>query len=285
MFNDSLSKKFEEVTGVKFSTFYHNHRPKLIWYLTKYTKDQDVSEDFADEAFMQALLKIDNFDPEKSQIHTWIYKIAENFVKKEYKESQRLNVLSIDKINDDNLSLSGIISDSLIDDENKHEDELIMQRKVELVKDAIQKLPNKYKQVMMLREIEGKAYLEIADICTKTYKINVDDNIINLQDPSDFIELELSSLTEKNTVTFKYIEHEIIDTIEFEINPHETVKFDKSLFGTVLNIEIVSYGQITGVYKTTTNLSTIKSQISKGRQLIQNMVSDKFREIDEHGLI
>lgn len=285
MFNDSLSKKFEEVTGVKFNTFYHNHKPKLIWYLTKYTKDQDLSEDFADEAFMQALLKIDNFDAEKSQIHTWIYKIAENFVKKEYKENQKLNVVSIDKPNDDNLSLSGIISDSLIDDDSVHEEELIMKRKVELVKEAIEKLPNKYKHVMMLREIEGKAYLEIADICTKTYKINVNDKCIKLQDPTEFLELELTSISENNVVTFKYIENNIENIISFDIKQNESLKFDRDLVSNVIDIEILSFGEISGVYKTTTNLSTIKSQISKGRQLIQSMVYDKFKNIDEHGLI
>ena len=39
-----------------------------------------------------------------------------------------------------------------------------------------------------------------------------------------------------------------------------------------------------GTYKTTTNLSTIKSQISKGRQLIQSMVKKKFKHLDEHGI-
>jgi hypothetical protein len=160
-----------------------------------------------------------------------------------------------------------------------------MKRKVELVKEAIEKLPNKYKHVMMLREIEGKAYLEIADICTKTYKINVNDKCIKLQDPTEFLELELTSISENNVVTFKYIENNIENIISFDIKQNESLKFDRDLVSNVIDIEILLFGEISGVYKTTTNLSTIKSQISKGRQLIQSMVYDKFKNIDEHGLI
>lgn len=286
MINDQLSKKFKEVTGMDFDNFYSLYKPKLIWYLTKYTKDQEISADFADDAFVQALLKIDNYNAEKSQIHTWVYKIAENLVKKDHKDKQRLNLISMDKHNDDNLNLGGIISNSLVHDETKIEREMILSRKVEIIKEAINRLPEKYKQVMILREIENKAYLDIAELCKKEISINISNDIIYLNDVTEFYSLTLENKSgEINYVNIKYKDNnEKEQTIQYEIKPYMVLNLNSEDICDISEIEIVSFGTMKGTYETTTNLSTIKSQISKGRQLIQSMVKNKFKQIDEHGI-
>lgn len=287
MINDQLSKKFKETTGINFENFYSVYKPKLIWYLTKYTKDQDLSADFADEAFVQALLKIDNYNSDKSQIHTWVYKIAENLVKKDHKDKQRLNVVSMDKNNNDNINLSGIISNGLVHDDSKIERELILSKKVELVKEAINNLPEKYKQVMILREIENKAYLDIAELCKKEIQIDINNDILYLDNVSEFDTLNLKNNSDDNGyINFRYKDNESKEqSIQFELKPHTTFEINSNEICDILEVEIISFGNISGVYKTTTNLSTIKSQISKGRQLIQSMVKKKFKHIDEHGII
>lgn len=286
MINDQLSKKFKEVTGMDFDNFYSLYKPKLIWYLTKYTKDQEISADFADDAFVQALLKIDNYNAEKSQIHTWVYKIAENLVKKDHKDKQRLNLISMDKHNDDNLNLGGIISNSLVHDETKIEREMILSRKVEIIKEAINRLPEKYKQVMILREIENKAYLDIAELCKKEISINISNDIIYLNDVTEFYSLTLENKSDEiNYVNIKYKDNnEKEQTIQYEIKPYMVLNLNSEDICDISEIEIVSFGTMKGTYETTTNLSTIKSQISKGRQLIQSMVKNKFKQIDEHGI-
>ena len=286
MINDNLSKKFEEVTGLNFQEFYSTYKPKLIWYLTKYTKDQEISADFADDAFVQALLKIENYNAEKSQIHTWVYKIAENLVKKDHKDKQRMNVVSMDKQNDDNLNLSGIISNNLVDDDERHENELILSKKVQLVREAIYSLPEKYKNVMILREIENKAYLDIAELCKKEVHIHLNNDIKYLEDVTEFLSLELENRSdETNYINIKYIDNnEEEQTIQYDVKPFRMFKLERDEICDISEIEIISFGKMRGLYKTTTNLSTIKSQILKGRQLIQSMVKKKFKHIDEHGI-
>ena len=46
--DNELSKTFESVTGQRFEVFYRKYRPKLVWYLTRYTKDQEKAADFAE---------------------------------------------------------------------------------------------------------------------------------------------------------------------------------------------------------------------------------------------
>jgi len=282
MLNDNLSIRFEQITGQKFTTFYSIYKPKLVWYLTKYTKDHELSEDFADDAFTQALLKIENYNSDKSQVHTWVYKIAENLVKKDFKDRKRINIVSMDKENNDNLNLSTLISNELLDDDSKIEDDLIVIKKAEIVKDAINRLPEKYKVVMTLRELEGKAYLDIANLCVKDYEINIENNTTNLDNISDFLDLEIKNNSRtKSYINITYNDNE---TIQFEIKPNSTFNLNNDEIDNILDITIISNGILNGSYRTKTNLSTIKSQISKGRQLIQSMVQKKFKLLDEHGI-
>lgn len=164
---NELEKQFETRTGINFQFFYKNHKPKLIWYITKYTKDSSIAEDHVEDAFIQALLNIETYkrpDEGGAQLNTWIYKIAENIVKKVHKDSERLPTDSIDKDLAINFSLSNVIA---YDDSKKPTEEYnIFVKKASIIKDAIYNLPekdSKYKKVLIMREIEGMQYKEISD--------------------------------------------------------------------------------------------------------------------------
>lgn len=284
MTNNELETKFESVTGLEFTSFYNKYRPKLVWYLTRYTRDQEIAEDFADDAFTQSLLKIDNYNNEKSQIHTWIYKIAENLVKKDFKDKKKMSVVSLDKENAENLNLINIIPNGQYEDANIMEQDSIVIKKAEIVKDAIFSLPGKYKKVMILRELENKPYIDIAEICVKEIEFSLENEERVLPSPGDFSHLKIenrSNISSYVVITFNEGGEKII---ELEIKPYRTFKINKEEVENVSRLEIFSFGKTNVYYKTTTNLSTIKSQISKGRQLIQSIVGRKFKILEDQGL-
>ena len=285
MVNNELEAKFETVTGLNFISFYKKYRPKLVWYLTRYTRDQEIAEDFADDAFTQSLLKIDNYNSEKSQIHTWIYKIAENLVKKDFKDKKKMSVVSLDKENSENLNLINIIPNGQFEEINIMEQDSILVKKAEIVKDAIFSLPEKYKKVMVLRELENRPYIDIAEICVKEIEMFLDGEEKILPAVVDFLDLVVENKSNiESYVNVTYIDN-VEKTIQFEIKPYKSFKISRDdNIENIINIEIESYGMTYVVYKTTTNLSTIKSQISKGRQLIQSMVSKKFKILEDQGI-
>lgn len=283
MIDNELSKKFESITGHKFTTFYKKYKPKLVWYLTKYTKDQDIAEDFADDAFAQSLLKIENYNRDKSQVHTWIYKIAENLVKKDFKDKKKMSLVSLTKENDDNLNLINVIPNGQMEEINIMEHDKILIKKAELVKEAILKLPEKYKKVMILRELENRPYIDIAEICVKKTDFTLENETKKLVDANDFLYLNVKN--ESKTPSFVNITFAKNDeTVQFVVNQNDQFEIKKEETFEVSEIEIISTGKTNIKYDTTTNLSTIKSQISKGRQLIQSMVSKKFKILEEQGL-
>lgn len=190
-------KKFKSMTGFDFQNFYNHYKPKLKWHLSSLTKDLELAEDFAQEAFIQGLKKIDTFDNEKSQIQTWITTIARNLVIKSHKEKNKFPTVSMDKeIDDEETSLINFIPHD--DDHEEIEKKKELDLKYNLVISEIKKLPEKYNEVLEMRELQNLEYKTISE------KLNE-------------------------------------------------------------------------------NLSTIKSRIRKGRQLIQTNIDDKFKKIDEHG--
>lgn len=164
---NELEKQFEERTGIIFQDFYKNYKPKLMWYISRYTKDSDVAEDHVEDAFIQALLNINTYkrpDEGGAQVNTWVYKIAENIVKKAHKDSERLPTNSLDKEMAENFKLSNLIP---YDDGKRNVEEYnIFVKKANLIKDTIYNLSekdSKYKKVLIMREIEGMAYKEISE--------------------------------------------------------------------------------------------------------------------------
>lgn len=164
---NELEIKFEKRTGINFQLFYKNYKPRLIFYINRYTKDPEISEDHVEDAFIQALLNIETYkrpDEGGAQVNTWLYKIAENIVKKSHKDSERIPTSSLDKEFVDSVHLSNLIP---YDDGKKSLEEYkVFIKKAAIIKDAIYNLPekdSKYKKVLIMREIEGLAYKEISE--------------------------------------------------------------------------------------------------------------------------
>lgn len=152
--------KFKEATGQNFNEFYIDQMPRLAWHLSNYTKDFEVAEDFANDAFEQALMKIETYNAEKSQFQTWLYTIARNLVTQTWNKKQKMPSVSIDKEFDDNLSLSTYLP---YDDGKEEKDEYdVYREKARIIKNVIENLPPKYKEVMEMRELENMQYQEIA---------------------------------------------------------------------------------------------------------------------------
>jgi RNA polymerase sigma-70 factor (ECF subfamily) len=280
-------KLFKEITGHNFESYYTEHKPKLTWYIAKcYTKDMDRAEDFANQAFMQALEKIETYDIEKSKLITWLTKIAINLVIKEWKDTHKYNFISLERDTAETPSILNILHydesgvDIVQEEENK--------KKCEIVYDVINNLPEKYKKVMVMRELEHMAYKDIADSVKKERKIEINKESIVLNNPEDFFTLDLENKG-SGEINIDFVSEDGVSFYRRVIYPKDCVTITRDdiewLRGMndVFTIDSTSTKTI-GFYITTTNLSTIKSQIKKGRELIQKKVKKKFDIINENGI-
>jgi RNA polymerase sigma-70 factor (ECF subfamily) len=271
-----LEQEFKNRVGREFSDYYKEYKPKLTRYLTKYTKNIELSEEFANMAFIQGLEKIESYNNNLSQFITWVTSIAVNYVIKEYKDEQKRNHTSLDKEITQNTTLSTFLKYEDHKIENEEHD--IVQIKSDLIKKTIYSLPDKYKKVMIMREIERKPYKEISDSIVREYNVTVTDDTYFI----DNRYFKYATITNTNTSDVKInINNKYGYSITLKPKEEKTIiKEDNNLD----KIKIETNDNVKIQIVETTNLSTIKSQIKKGRFLIRKKVKKDFQNIDKNGI-
>jgi len=123
------------------------------------TRNRHEAEDLSIEVFILAYRNLDKFRNE-SDIFTWLYRIAINLWRRHIKK-KKINPISLDApAYHDSKTL---LKDSIPSAQNDPELEEAAQNK-EIIKKAIDELPKKYKEIIVLYTIEEKSYQEIAKI-------------------------------------------------------------------------------------------------------------------------
>ncbi|MCD6308030.1 MAG: sigma-70 family RNA polymerase sigma factor [Candidatus Latescibacteria bacterium] len=140
-----------------FDIIVYRYKNRLMNFVFRFVKDNDVAEDIVQETFLRVFRKRRDYKA-IANFSTWIFTIAGNLAKSELRRRKRWNFLSIDAANEGekNFELpdNGISPDrntaiSLLEDS---------------VQDAIDTLQPKYKEALILRDIEGLSYQNIAEI-------------------------------------------------------------------------------------------------------------------------
>jgi len=152
-------KKFQEKTGYVLSEFYNANFQKLAFHLNSYVRDETIAQNLANDAFIRALDQLDKFDKTKSDFVTWLFTVAKNIARAHIKKEGRLSTVSMDK-DFDGFTLCEILT---TEKSTKIKDEAIIQKKYNYVKDCIDSLPEKYKSVIVMRELENMTYQEIEE--------------------------------------------------------------------------------------------------------------------------
>jgi RNA polymerase sigma factor (sigma-70 family) len=119
-------------------------------------KKEDV-EDLTQEAFIKAFNSLDKFDRQFA-FSTWLFKIATNNCI-DYLRKKKLSTFSIDK---DIESDEDEFKFEIPDHETKPDREIMESQRKELIDQAIESLPEKYRKVIILRHKHDMDYEEIA---------------------------------------------------------------------------------------------------------------------------
>lgn len=139
-----------------YSCLITRYEPKLLRYVTRLSKlDRDDAEDILQEVFIKTYYHLNDFKPEL-QFSSWIYRIAHNETISQIRKRSIRPTVSLDgedlKIVEDVFSIEQEIDNSF--DKEK-------------VLKVISLLDEKYKEVLTLRYLEDKNYIEISDILKK----------------------------------------------------------------------------------------------------------------------
>jgi RNA polymerase sigma-70 factor (ECF subfamily) len=140
-----------------FDLLIQKYQHRIVSLVSRYVSDPSEAQDVAQEAFIKAYRAIKRFRGE-SAFYTWLYRIAINTAKNWIVAKNRRPPNSdIDAVDAEQYAIS-----SRLREISTPESELLREEIERTVFDTIAKLPEDLRTAIVLREMDGMSYEEIA---------------------------------------------------------------------------------------------------------------------------
>lgn len=154
-----VQKAVQEGDQKAYAELMDRYRDSIFYMLLKMVNNRDDAEDLTVEAFGKAFKRLHQYTPDYA-FSTWLFKIASNncidFIRKKKK-----NLYSIDneQENEEGDQIAIDIKAGNLDPEEK----VMKKQKVDRMREVVEQLKPKYRQLVKLRYFEEYSYDEIAD--------------------------------------------------------------------------------------------------------------------------
>ncbi|RYM35078.1 sigma-70 family RNA polymerase sigma factor [Brumimicrobium glaciale] len=142
-----------------FAELMTRYREPVYFMLLKMIKNTDDAEDLTIEAFGKAFNRIEQYVPNYA-FSTWLFKIASNNCI-DHIRKKRISLTSIDHMytNENGESVGMQVDGGFLDPEET----FIKQQKVKAMRDIVDRLKPRYKELIIKRYFEELSYDEIAE--------------------------------------------------------------------------------------------------------------------------
>ncbi len=158
---EALVERAREGDREAFGQLVDEYKDKIYNYVARMLNDPYQAEDVTQEAFLRAYKSLPRFRG-ASSFHTWLYRIASNLaidVVRKRKRSEPAFSLDEPLESDD-----GEYEREIPDETGGPEERTSTRETRVAVRRAIMDLPEKLRDVMILYELQGETYEDIADI-------------------------------------------------------------------------------------------------------------------------
>lgn len=155
--DEDLMERIVEGSEAAFAQLVRRYQGKVTNLVHRFIYDRDRAAEIAQEVFLRVYLHRKRYR-RSGRFSTWIYTIAANLAKNEIRRKSRLKgVMSLDSL----LEATGDSGAFLADKQPGPESAAHQHQVEEIVMAAIHKLPMKYREVILLRDVQQLTYEEI----------------------------------------------------------------------------------------------------------------------------
>lgn len=162
--DERLFARFESGDAAAFGVLLERYRGPIYGFVRRQTSDEAAAEELTQEVFLRAIARSDQFRGE-SRFSTWLFQIARNLAFDHLRRMKFRRHDSLDApLNPDSESEAGSRLERV---QSKDEGALSALLREELgrrLEAAIQQLPDDQREVFLLRQIDGLAFSEIAEV-------------------------------------------------------------------------------------------------------------------------
>ena len=155
MTDEELILSVQDGHNQAFDILVSRYKNRLYAYLFRLLGNESEAEEFAQEAFVRAYMHADKYKT-VAKFSTWLYTIATNLVRNRIRNIKRrpkmVSMWSDQKGSDEGRWLD------IEDDAPTPEDTIDRKKLNELIQQAIERIPAKYRPSFVLREINGLSY-------------------------------------------------------------------------------------------------------------------------------
>ena len=140
-----------------FDEIVYRYKDRLFNFVYRFVGGREAAEDIVQETFLRVFRKRREYRA-LANFSTWIFTIAGNLAKSELRRRKRWKFLYIDKEEEGERKME--LPDNSWRPDNVTQSVLAE----ETILEAIDSLPPKYRDVVILRDVQNMSYQEIADI-------------------------------------------------------------------------------------------------------------------------
>ena len=137
---------------INFDKIYKEYKPAIFKFTFNYTKDINEQEELVQDIFYNIFIALNNFKS-KSSIKTYIYSIARNrcneFIKNKIRDRKKINkIIRLYEVK---------IQESI-------QEKFIMTEEIKYFLSIVSKLPENYKEIYYMAEVQNLKYKEVSEI-------------------------------------------------------------------------------------------------------------------------
>jgi RNA polymerase sigma-70 factor (ECF subfamily) len=144
-------------TEAAFNILVQRYKNPLTNFVFRFLGDYEACADVVQETMIKVYRYKDSYSS-VAKFSTWVYTIAGNLARTEYRRKRRRNIFSINDFGEDHSTYDlpdesyrpDVITDSGIKDE--------------IIQKALLKVKETYREAVVLRDIQGMSYEEISEI-------------------------------------------------------------------------------------------------------------------------
>jgi len=144
-------------TEAAFNILVQRYKNPLTNFVFRFLGDYEACADIVQETMIKVYRYKDSYSS-VAKFSTWVYTIAGNLARTEYRRKRRRNIFSINDFGEDHSTYDlpdesyrpDVITDSGIKDE--------------IIQKALLKVKETYREAVVLRDIQGMSYEEISEI-------------------------------------------------------------------------------------------------------------------------
>ena len=159
-YDASLVERAQKGDLDAFDSLTIKYRQRLLSVIYNMTSNREDAADLTQEAFVKAFRSIGRFKG-KSSFFTWLYRIGVNVTLSHLQKHKARRFFSFENLSEE---VNQETAFEILASRSKTERPTLLNELQEKLNEALQKLSNKHRTIVVLFEIEGLSHKQIAEI-------------------------------------------------------------------------------------------------------------------------